>query len=358
MIRIGNSRIGTAVATCLVAGVAALTAAWAADIEHTVGDTFDIAAGDVGFGTKKPKVKAVFLPVEPGAKGDPKLKLKVIEVTDQSATVLVKKAKGVGSFDLMVKPKGGDFYSAGTVTTTGPNAQALSTDTVAAGAEMTVTGSRFGTKKGKVFVAGKKAKVIEWTDTSITFRVHKKTPAGTADVEVQNKLGDDAVSGQLTVTAPPPSIDGKERMTARTGGQAYKANNNLGFVGTYVSGRLVVGSAEITNSGRVQRRFAIQFDVDLDSVGFPFTSNLSAFGSDLFTYIDVRTGGGLPPTVDTESFALGVDDGSSASVTLTGYDSVKGVVTGTFEANLRKQEAGTNEFIGIENGDFLIKLND
>src|SRR5690349_5138710 len=59
--------------------------------------------------------------------------------------------------------------------------------TVAVAASATLTGTDFGTKKGNVSVAGKKAKVTAWTDTAITFVVPKTVPSGPAVVDVVDK---------------------------------------------------------------------------------------------------------------------------------------------------------------------------
>jgi uncharacterized protein (TIGR03437 family) len=71
---------------------------------------------------------------------------------------------------------------------------------VAVTASASLNGTDFGTKKGKVFVAGKKAKVTEWTDTSITFLVPKKVANGAAVVDVVDREGADFIGDYLTVT--------------------------------------------------------------------------------------------------------------------------------------------------------------
>ena len=70
---------------------------------------------------------------------------------------------------------------------------------VAVAGSASLTGTDFGTKKGKVFVAGKKAKVTAWTDTAITFVVPKTVANGPAVVDVVDREGADFIGDYLTV---------------------------------------------------------------------------------------------------------------------------------------------------------------
>ncbi len=66
--------------------------------------------------------------------------------------------------------------------------------------------------------------------------------------------------------------------------------------------------------------------------------------------------GTFPPDVTIDLFQLGTGDGTSASVTLTGYDPVSKKLAGTFAATLKK--AGGAETVTISGGKFLVALND
>ncbi len=70
----------------------------------------------------------------------------------------------------------------------------------AVGASATLAGTDFGTKRGKVLVGFKKAKVTAWTDTAITFVVPKTAPNGPAVVGVADAGGTDVTATSLTVT--------------------------------------------------------------------------------------------------------------------------------------------------------------
>jgi hypothetical protein len=72
--------------------------------------------------------------------------------------------------------------------------------TAAVGTPVALAGTDLGTKVGKVFVGGKKAKVVTWTDTAITLVVPNTIPNGAVVVDLVDTGGTDSISGYLTVT--------------------------------------------------------------------------------------------------------------------------------------------------------------
>ena len=126
---------------------------------------------------------------------------KVESWANTSITVTVKKPPLPGEttygISIQPKPKGTptiDFPGAFTVRK--PEINVLTSSAHAApGAESTINGMWFGTKKGKVYVGDQKCKVTSWTMnpatgvSTITFVVHKKIIAGTYLLEVENKVG-------------------------------------------------------------------------------------------------------------------------------------------------------------------------
>ena len=74
------------------------------------------------------------------------------------------------------------------------------------GTQITITGSDFGTKKGKVTVGGKPCKVSQWANESITCEIKTSLPPGPYDVVVQPKEPKDAqpitYAGAFTMMAP------------------------------------------------------------------------------------------------------------------------------------------------------------
>jgi hypothetical protein len=93
--------------------------------------------------------------------------------------------------------------------------------TVAVTASASLTGADFGTRAGKVFVAGKKAKVTAWTDTAITFVVPKTVPNGPAVVDVVDREGADFTSDYLTVTGSSAAL-AKHKAGGKVGGKAFR----------------------------------------------------------------------------------------------------------------------------------------
>jgi hypothetical protein len=57
-----------------------------------------------------------------------------------------------------------------------------------AGETITIEGAFFGTKKGKVYLAGKSCKVVSWVENKIEFVVPKKLPLGIQELKVDNKV--------------------------------------------------------------------------------------------------------------------------------------------------------------------------
>lgn len=103
----------------------------------------------------------------------------------------------------------------------GPHITPGQSSTVAAAASASLAGTEFGTKRGKVFVAGKKAKVSAWTDTSITFVVPKTVPNGPAVVDVVDKEGSDFIPDDLTVTGS-SAVLAMHTARGKVGGKTFR----------------------------------------------------------------------------------------------------------------------------------------
>ncbi len=119
---------------CVVALAACAVLSFAASAREVLSIGTEVqftVDGAEDLGTKKPRVKALYVgPVAP-KKGDPKLKLKVTGFTATTLDAIVKTAKGSGTFDVQVKPKGGEPFVIGQVSTLPPSPDAVSSDTVA-----------------------------------------------------------------------------------------------------------------------------------------------------------------------------------------------------------------------------------
>jgi len=93
--------------------------------------------------------------------------------------------------------------------------------TVAIATAASLGGTDFGTKAGKVFVAGKKAKVTAWTDTAITFVVPKAVPNGPAVVDVVDRAGADFAPDYLTVTGSSAALP-MHKASGKVGGKIFR----------------------------------------------------------------------------------------------------------------------------------------
>jgi hypothetical protein len=103
--------------------------------------------------------------------------------------------------------------------------------TAAVTASASLAGTDFGTRTGRVFVAGRKAKVTAWTDTAITFVVPKSVPNGPAVVDVVDKDGADFIAGYLTVTGSRAAL-AMHKASGKIGGKAFRPRlYNVFFMG-------------------------------------------------------------------------------------------------------------------------------
>jgi hypothetical protein len=176
-----------------------------------------------GFGTKKP---SVFLTSpETGTKV---FKLKVTSSTD--TTIVATVSKGVlGSFDVNVKVAQMTVTSADAFALVAPSVMGGQTATAGVGTTLTLEGADFCTKKGKLAVAGKNAKVLSWTDTAVSYVVPTTVPNGPVVVYVSNKLGGKAVSAYLTVTGS-SAVFGKDKATGIIGKKKFKPLIHFVFI--------------------------------------------------------------------------------------------------------------------------------
>ena len=176
-----------------------------------------------GFGTTKP---SVFLTSpETGTKV---YKLKVTSSTD--TTIVATISKGVpGSFDVNVEVAKLIVTSADAFSLVTPSITPGQTATADVGTTLTLDGSNFGTKKGKLAVAGKNAKVLTWTDTAVTYVVPTTVLNGPVVVYVSNKLGGKAVSAYLTVTGS-SAVFGKDKATGIIGKKKFKPLIHFVFI--------------------------------------------------------------------------------------------------------------------------------
>ena len=167
--------------------------------EGTIGTVIIIDGSN--FGTKKGKVLI-------GG-----LKQKVDIWSETSITMIVNKYNDLlidTPYDVSIQPKepkgAPPIAPAGTFTLRKPEInEDTSDDTGARGADATIKGLWFGTKKGKVYVGEQKCKVTSWTmdtttgESTIVFVVHNKIVAGSYPLQIENKIGRSVSTTLFTV---------------------------------------------------------------------------------------------------------------------------------------------------------------
>ena len=168
-----------------------------------------VIVGDA-FGPKKPKVNLV------ARAGGRVTKLKVISHSNVQITAEIKKATA-GNYNLQVVPNGlPPIEKMEPFRVMGPQITFVGPGTVETRGEVTISGSYFGDKKGKIRVGGRKTKVKDWNDESIVF-IAPKNMNGEQSVTVENRVGSDTVEDAIFIIAPPNRRDcervGKGRWT-------------------------------------------------------------------------------------------------------------------------------------------------
>jgi hypothetical protein len=158
--------------------------------EGTIGTEFTITGS--AFGTKKNKV--LF--------GN--TALKILEWTDGSIRCSIPKAFPPGSYDVIVQPyKASSITFQKAFTIRAPEIDSLDPSSASVNDQVTINGSFFGTRKGKVTLGGKNCRVLRWTmdpvtgDSEIQFVVPKGLSVGAHELNVTNGVGLDAVEFPL-----------------------------------------------------------------------------------------------------------------------------------------------------------------
>jgi|GEM_PF-1122480 len=156
--------------------------------EGTIGTQINITGSD--FGAKKGKVLIQKIAAKIAKDG----------WAPDSITFTLTRVPPVGTHDVTIKPnKADDITLTSAFTVKPPEIDSLDFYTGAAGDPITITGTFFGTRKGKVYLEYEKngkpkkknCKVTSWGMNSITFvlpKTSKSLPTGTYPLKVMNKI--------------------------------------------------------------------------------------------------------------------------------------------------------------------------
>jgi hypothetical protein len=157
--------------------------------EGTLGTEIIIAGS--GFGTKKGKV---FIATT---------SLKILDWSDGWIRCLLSKALPPDTYDVTIRPqiKGASPITIPNgFTAKTPEIESVDPTSGSAGGNVTIHGSFFGTKKGKVTLGGKTCKVLSWTmeptsgESEIEFVVPKRLTPGVNELKIINGMGSDAAN--------------------------------------------------------------------------------------------------------------------------------------------------------------------
>ena len=291
-----------------------------------------------GFGTVKPKV---FL-TDGNQK---KYILKVTAFSDTQITAEIKKAVA-GDLTLNVKPKGvvdpltfdavtieapvidelQDHLTGDPITSSDPNQ------------EFMITGHFLGTKKGKIFIGGKKAKVLAWLTTEIHVVMPKTLANGLWPILLDNKVATDDTFDITMV-----NNDGVKLGKLGLNLFVNDSKVGLGFgKGVKPGGFGVVAVASNSGNPLKQWVLAVPF-VDGSTVPEDYVAGTDSF---IVTYAVITLNGGIP---SAKTYLP--DEGFTVNITAN----TAGQVAGNFFGTLT--DPGSAETIDVH-GDFIVDTSD
>ena len=152
--------------------------------QGTIGTRIEIPGS--GYGTRKNKVLLGTIP------------LKILEWNDNLIRASLTKVLTPGAYDITIQPKGSSsILLEDAFTVMAPEIESVNPTSGSAGDEITIYGSFFGMKKGKVRLGEKNCRVKTWTMDAVTgeseihFVVPKGLAVGTHELRVTNGMGSD-----------------------------------------------------------------------------------------------------------------------------------------------------------------------
>ncbi|MBI3818411.1 MAG: IPT/TIG domain-containing protein [Planctomycetes bacterium] len=266
-----------------------------------------------------------------------------LKVKSFTATQIVATLQTVakGTFDVSVKVKKDSTTASAALTVPDPGVTDFTPTTAAPKDTVTINGDFFGSKKGKVLVNGKSAKVLTWTNIQITF-VMPKLAAGSYAVVVDNKIGQ-AQAGNITCNVPPAPIGGPDRIEATANGTP------LVVKGSFLAGTFEVATSQVFLNGQTFGMTGISIDFsfsyDLTNGTVPTVYNTGQGGATI-NYIETDNGN---PNGWTSGLA-----NTTYKITITGKTANS--IEGTWEAVLPKSFGPGPDTNTITNGVFKSKL--
>ncbi len=247
--------------------------------------------------------------------------LKVVSFTDTELVVQVK-AGVPGDFDLTVQPKGADqapLVADDAVRLVTPTFEQPSPAAAGPGALVTLDPffgpGTFGTKKGKVKVGGKKAKVMSWGADQVVFKLPAKLANGIYVVEAKNKIGTGTVEDGVAqapycmeMEGSAFDVGGPDRFSCKVDKKKHAATGDLfsilAFYETDPMPQVTISA--VIQAGFPQLSMTVVVPVDLELDTFPLVVPGSADGK-----VDLSETEGLfelPTVWSTDFDGEGSDD--------------------------------------------------
>jgi IPT/TIG domain-containing protein len=228
-----------------------------------------------------------------------------------------------------------------------PRIEWISDSSAESGDTVTVYGTFFGKKKGKVRVGGKVAKVESWSGTVITFAMPKYLSTGPHDLEVRNAVGAHVKPDAFGKSeSEPGGVVGSLRATVA--GKAFEVDGSM-VVCKYLPNAGPALWITATRPGAIPETLTLNFVYDLeDNEVLPRSYGGSGLGSVSFT--ETADSGGVPSV--TAWSTAGQGDRYCLCVLKKNGTTIQGVFSAT--ANLTSGSGTATR--KIEHGEFTVTV--
>ncbi|MCB9896910.1 MAG: hypothetical protein H6825_02785 [Planctomycetes bacterium] len=310
--------------------------------EGTLGTVLDILGS--GFGQKKPKV---FLSTLTGEKVK-KTSVKVVSNDEGggTTTILIKKAL-LGTFKLMLQPKGGDpVLSDDTFEIVGPTVQDVSPGEAEVKGLVTLTVAQASSKKGKVTLGGLKAKVVSQTanegvtpTSTVVVKLPSTLATGTWEVTFANKVGQDTAHQAVSVSGAKKEKLPKPRMSAAVDDSTFVSKGKK-VDATLADGVLTISGVGKFDGATGTLRLGLPDSAATDDLPAQYVADPAALTFETVDKSDVST----VWTADDDGFTIYVNV------------RVGSLVAGSFEGTLLRTSGEADPETRVVEGSFIGEL--
>lgn len=290
-----------------------------------------------------------------------KVVLKVLSASDTEIVALLKKGKanksGNDVYNVTVFPavkKAEGIQSPQSFRIAGPELQAKGVIQAEQNEEVTVFVAHLGTKKPKMKVGGKGAKVVDYVSDlgdpggapigSVTFLMPKKLANGVYALEIKTKYGPVTIDGAMEminsdVGVPKP---GKPSFSAKVDGKKIKPPKQVPL--GWVDSGLGTTSFSVNTAGNPNYSMLVTLNYDADVDG---AANLTVANGGIVSWILGITNVTPPLTIDTSNYDI-----TSGSFNIGG--NANGTLVGTCSATFTKTSGSGPQTVQLTDGKFSL----